>query len=439
MNTYVHQDRLEQALALEDRGEILQAEMICLELARRGPAHAELSNMQARLALRRGDLPRARQILVEAVHLYPDALDLHVALANVLLAQDEAKPAAQLLQAALARDPSLHHASLLLGFALDRNGDGMSALLSWYGAVRGARREGLWFGEESTPPSLLQAVRHAIEQLRTRRRELLFASFEDVRKEFGSASVARVDRALSGHLREWDATPSNPRQRPRFFFFPDLPHQPYHDPFLQPWAQRLKSAFPLVREEALKVWREDGQFDDYIKVPPQGRIDDYLGGAGKARAWEAFFFYRRGKRFDDHHARCPATSALLESIDLCRIADQAPEICFSVLEPGTTILPHHGVTNVRLVMHLPLVVPDQCALNLLDAGEHHWREGEPVLFDDTFEHEAWNRSDSVRIVLLMDCWNPYLTPVERRAVAQLIEIISELQDADRIVPRPQRS
>jgi aspartyl/asparaginyl beta-hydroxylase (cupin superfamily) len=62
-----------------------------------------------------------------------------------------------------------------------------------------------------------------------------------------------------------------------------------------------------------------------------------------------------------------------------------------------------------------LVVPEQCALHLVDRGVHHWVEGELVMFDDTFLHESWNRSDSVRIIVLMDCWNPHLTTVEREA------------------------
>ena len=48
------------------------------------------------------------------------------------------------------------------------------------------------------------------------------------------------------------------------------------------------------------------------------------------------------------------------------------------------------------------------------------------MFDDTFRHEAWNRSDSTRIILLMDCWNPHLTEVEKRAVRQFIETVTGL-------------
>jgi hypothetical protein len=165
-------------------------------------------------------------------------------------------------------------------------------------------------------------------------------------------------------------------------------------------------------------------------------VENVLTGDGPRPAWEAFFFYRHGKRYDKNHERCPRTSEVLESIELCRIADEAPEILFSVLTPGTHIQPHYGVTNTRLVMHLPLVVPPDCALNLIDAGEHHWKEGELMMFDDTFKHEAWNRSSSTRIILLMDCWNPHLTAVEKAAVKQMIETISALHLSEK--PRSAR-
>ena len=121
---------------------------------------------------------------------------------------------------------------------------------------------------------------------------------------------------------------------------------------------------------------------------------------------------------DENCARCPRTAAILDALPLVRIREHAPEICFSVLTPGTHILPHRGVTNTRVVTHFPLVVPEDCALNV--GGElRAWEAGHCFTFDDTFEHEAWNRGESNRVVMLMDCWNPYLTQIERDAVTEL--------------------
>lgn len=150
-----------------------------------------------------------------------------------------------------------------------------------------------------------------------------------------------------------------------------------------------------------------------------------LGSSGaQEAAWDAFFFYRHGVRHDANCARCPRTIGLLDSVPLVRVRDHAPEALYSALCPGTHILPHSGVTNTRLVTHLPLIVPRDCALRV--GGETHvWEEGRCVTFDDTFEHEAWNHSDQARVVLIMDSWNPDLSEAEQAAVADLAAAIGD--------------
>jgi aspartyl/asparaginyl beta-hydroxylase (cupin superfamily) len=71
---------------------------------------------------------------------------------------------------------------------------------------------------------------------------------------------------------------------------------------------------------------------------------------------------------------------------------------------------------------LPLIVPPGCALRVGNETRA-WREGELVVFDDTIEHEAWNKSAEVRVVLLFDIWRPELTDIERSLVAAMLESI----------------
>ena len=52
--------------------------------------------------------------------------------------------------------------------------------------------------------------------------------------------------------------------------------------------------------------------------------------------------------------------------------------------------------------------------------------GRCVSFDDTFEHEAWNRSDQTRVILLFDVWNPHLDEVEREAIAEFVAVIGDV-------------
>jgi aspartate beta-hydroxylase len=333
------------------------------------------------------------------------------------------------LEGATATDRSDPLLWLQLGNLRAQDGQRLPALLAWFEAVTRAQIQGQWIDAATTPAQVLDSVVNAMAQVRTRRREIYFGSYEFLRIQNGGAALARMDRALSAHLREWDGRPTDPRQKPRFFFIPDLPCSPYLDPDSQPWSGLMREAYPDIRSEALDLLRGTEGFEDFVRLRKGDRMDNYLGGGHPS--WEAYFFFRHGKRFDSNHARCPLTSTALGSIELCDIADHAPEICFSLLAPGTHILPHYGVTNARVVMHLPLLVPPDCALNLVGAGEHAWREGELVMFDDTFQHEAWNRSTTPRLILLMDCWNPALTAVERKAVTRLIESIGALHRAAR--------
>jgi len=307
---------------------------------------------------------------------------------------------------------------------LDVAGHQKQALWVRFLAVTGAQHKGLWTSAKNTPESIMSDVVDAIAQVRDQRREIYRLSYEPLREVHGPSALARVDRALLTYLRETSPTPLDARQRPRFLYMPDLPSRPYMDPEEQPWAGQLRESFAEMRVEALDLIAQDWPLEDFVRVKSGDNIGRYLGGTEPA--WEAYFFYRHGIRYDDNHARCPLTSKTLESLHLCRIPGHAPEACFSVLKPGTKILPHFGVTNTRAVMHLPLIVPPGCALNIIGVGEHHWREGELVMFDDTFEHEAWNNADSPRVILLMDCWHPDLTPVEQQAISRLIETIAAL-------------
>lgn len=410
------------------RGEVLQAESllraVLAEFAACLPARMAVAGFLAD----REDFETALALLRAAPPDQADDADLGLSVARLHWQAGDPAAARSTLEAQLATHPERHVAWLMLGQACDVLGDTLGALRARHQAFDRAQRQGRWTGPDTTEPGLLQAVLGSMDSFRRARRQRLFDIVQQMRGEYGAGEMKRVERALTGYLGEWDATPPDPRQKPKFFYFPDLPPGPYHDPWLQPWCRTLQEAWPEIRDEALSLLPQDSNFEDFMGLPPGPKPANYLGGAAVQPAWDAFFFYRHAKRYDEHHARAPITSALLESIELCRVGNQAPEILFSVLRPQSTIMPHYGVTNTRLVFHLPLLVPPDCALNVVDHGEHHWREGEPMMFDDTFLHEAWNRSDRARIIVLMDCWNPHLSGAEKHAVRLLVEAIDAIEN-----------
>jgi aspartyl/asparaginyl beta-hydroxylase (cupin superfamily) len=135
--------------------------------------------------------------------------------------------------------------------------------------------------------------------------------------------------------------------------------------------------------------------------------------------WTAIHLWKNGQRVGANADRCPRTMAAIEAIDQPAIAGASPNAMFSLLAPGVAIPPHVGVSNARLVCHLPLIVPAGCWFRV--GGEtREWRRGEAFVFDDTIEHEAANPSSQLRVVLIVDLWHPDLTAIERAAVAALI-------------------
>ena len=121
--------------------------------------------------------------------------------------------------------------------------------------------------------------------------------------------------------------------------------------------------------------------------------------------------------------------AALADAPLTRIPGRAPSILFSKLAAGAHIPAHTGMLNVRLICHLPLLVPPGCVFRV-GADERPWVEGKAWVFDDTIEHEAWNRSGADRYVLLFDIWRPELSHEEMAGVALLCEALDDYRGRD---------
>lgn len=211
-------------------------------------------------------------------------------------------------------------------------------------------------------------------------------------------------------------------QEPRAFYFPGLPQIEFYDRGDFPWFDKLEAAWTAIRGELLDILEEDGAFTPYMEGGAADRpVFDEMGLLDDP-GWSAFYLWKNGEIVTENAARCPKTLAALADAPLCRIPGQTPSVLFSLLRPGVRIPPHHGSMNTRLICHLPLIVPPDCGLRV--GNESRTVEaGKGWLFDDTIEHEAWNNSGKLRVILLFDVWRPELTDVEREMVAATLEAI----------------
>jgi aspartyl/asparaginyl beta-hydroxylase (cupin superfamily) len=185
-----------------------------------------------------------------------------------------------------------------------------------------------------------------------------------------------------------------------------------------PWAAKIEAAAPDIRAEYLAAIAGGAQMSPYVDANTRdpawrdlrGRLD-----------WSSLHLYRSAEETPFAKA-FPKTLKALEAADIPRVDDGKPiEMFFSRLLPGAHIPPHCGAANNRITVHLPLIVPNDCAIRVGDAI-HVWREGELFAFDDSFEHEAWNRSGAERVVLIFEAHHPDLRLEERQAIELAFEM-----------------
>ncbi|MBD2188376.1 aspartyl/asparaginyl beta-hydroxylase domain-containing protein [Pseudanabaena mucicola] len=148
-----------------------------------------------------------------------------------------------------------------------------------------------------------------------------------------------------------------------------------------PFTQSLEANWQVIRQELEQLGR-----DDFLDWP-----EKHLYGKG----WQTFGLYAFGMKLGKNCKLCPETTKLVEQIPNMVTAG------FSSLVPGTHISPHTGYPDGVLRCHLGLIGCDGCSLRVGDEIRN-WQEGKCLVFDDTTEHEAWNRGEQTRVVLLID-------------------------------------
>ncbi|WP_254423809.1 aspartyl/asparaginyl beta-hydroxylase domain-containing protein [Rhodanobacter sp. C03] len=406
-------------------GDVVLAEQHFARLLEIVPTDMEALQFVASRYLVRGEAMRAVAMLLVADQARPNDPNTLHQLGTAQMATGDLHGAVASLQRAIELAPHIFMARLRLGMALERLGEAHNALVAYFGAVNTAQVQGRWLGDSTTAPSIRDAVKHAIRFIDVERPRLFHQVLEPLQQRYGRSELSRVEDCLAIYLGEKALSPPDPRQKPKFLYFPGVPSQAYYASERFPWHRELEAATGMIREELRTVLAENQPLQPFLGINSPAELDGYLRASGnQTAAWDAYFFYRHGVRYDEQCASCPRTSGLLDALPLARIRDHAPETLYSVLRPGTHILPHRGVTNTRLVTHLPLIVPPDCAIRV--GGEiHEWEEGRCVTFDDTFEHEAWNNSSETRVVLILDSWNPDLSEAERAAVTDLVEAIGD--------------
>jgi aspartyl/asparaginyl beta-hydroxylase (cupin superfamily) len=172
---------------------------------------------------------------------------------------------------------------------------------------------------------------------------------------------------------------------------------------IRPELLELDRNFPVIREELLGVLAEKRSIPRYHELDQMqynisARVDP-------EKDWKVFPLNIMGIKPASFCARCPKTVALLEGIP------GLFEAFFSILEGGKSIPPHEGPYRGYLRYHLGLIVPDKNPPSIrLKDQIYTWKEGESVVFDDSWEHEVYNQCDEDRVILIVDFRRPMPQP-----------------------------
>jgi aspartate beta-hydroxylase len=381
------------------------------------PDHPLVLHERARRLLMGGDARGAHALLERVVAAAPRHVPywLNLAAAQRALGRREAE--LETLERALAVDPTHLVVLLQKGTLLDLMGKPRSAAAVYSHALQ-------TLAPGTRLPAAVEAhVRHADKRVRENAAllaEQIESRLRAVPREAAAGARARFDRCLDRLLgRRRIYTPE-----PTFMLFPYLRNFEFFEREYFPWLETLEAATDAIREELLGVLSTDQSgMEPYIAFSESLPLRQWKE-LNHSRRWSAYFLWNQGRREQAHMARCPRTVAALAATPQVDIPARAPTAFFSILDAHTHIPPHTGITNTRLTVHLPIIVPGKCRFRV--GGEtREWRAGSAWVFDDTIEHEAWNDADVPRAILIFDVWNPELTALEQDLVREATEVLAQ--------------
>lgn len=168
-----------------------------------------------------------------------------------------------------------------------------------------------------------------------------------------------------------------------------------------PWARELERNWWIIRQEL------DGVLQQREMLPDVHTILEETARISRDSLWKTYYFYNYGTKFPRSCALCPETTRLVEAIPGMTTA------FFSILSPRKHIPRHRGPYKGVLRAHLALIVPqpsELCGIHIDDLTAH-WEEGKVLIFDDTYQHDVFNDTNGIRVVLFLDVIRPLPAPL----------------------------
>ena len=214
------------------------------------------------------------------------------------------------------------------------------------------------------------------------------------------ARVLRYAQAFANPLVPPTDPCAYPQQAPGFPCFPGLRHQAFRASGSMAGPAMLERNFNTIRDE-YRALRDS----DYLVYTPKTMVN----------LWAVYLFHHMGVNLEPLAGRCPQTAQILQNLPRVCLDYPYGDALFSVHASDSHLKAHCSIDNLRVRCHMGIDVPPGCEMRV-GTETCGWQEGKTLLFEDSIEHEVWNRGAVRRAILIVDFWHPDLTDVEIRAL-----------------------
>jgi aspartyl/asparaginyl beta-hydroxylase (cupin superfamily) len=170
-----------------------------------------------------------------------------------------------------------------------------------------------------------------------------------------------------------------------------------------PSLLNLEDNFGTIRKELSDILPFKSHIPRYHELDS---MQHYISAqVNPDKAWNIFMLYAMGEKPLANRKQCPNTVELLDSIP------GIFQAFFSILEGGKAIPSHEGPYRGYLRYHLALIVPIENPPSIRIKDLHYtWKEMQSILFDDSWSHEVYNKSNDIRVLLIVDILRPMPLP-----------------------------
>lgn len=246
----------------------------------------------------------------------------------------------------------------------------------------------------------------------------------------------------------WTSSPSSLSSSASGTSGPSPKHRiAFNDPFVSTAVSHLESNYHDIRSEyfAAVLGNSDqvSLDENDIKRRPlepdydvSSRGGEHANDALHTGSWDWHSCLLNGLRNEKFSVHCPKTASVVSDLEKEGMLFGTPFgfAFFSTLHGKSSIKAHTGPMNLRLRIHLPLVVPQDSASATVSQGRsrpiagirvadqvRQWTEGSALVLDDSYVHEAWNDADDSRVVFLCDIWHPDIRIEERHRIMNMFD------------------